>query len=554
MEPRRVPEGTILTSRVAWRRSGACSPASATPLREDLGPSTPPPTAAATHRIENLCVPRSLPKHLEVAWGLGGIEVLHCVAYPWADVPAPIFAADLVAFGGRVTLCIADACPLAEDLSLPEPYVDAAERLKREMMARCPALEPRPLPEWGETILSRDACVCAGPPVEDFPEQAQARAFARYAEGLHDAYLDAVRDAATCAFATSEGEYGGSARERLAAQVRFCEKQLLNDKTGVLERAMGANDREVHDPGPVRRHGRPHVPAVRSEGEREGEGSRTRARTTERRDVDRDISRFVQLSNRPPRVPFGRRRDSPHSQDARARRQSKESNASIASTAAAEAQDRPSDGFVFAAPARTPPPRRRAPRRRREIFAAGSRVVLRARLARLRAGAPHHHRDGSRPTTRYPRRFVSRRRCRRRYRRERVRRASRRRLRDHRRRFPSAGATPCFPPSRCVRTLSMSSATRIRAASRPASVASSDRPRPGSAVAFAHRDGLRLRRRLEDDASFGTLARFTCASRSASDSAPWRALTLRLRLHLHRLFDPGQGDITDLVSKHSAPT
>ena len=198
-------------------------------------------------RIENLCVATETFRklHLEVAWGLGGIEVLHCVAYPWADVPAPIFAADLVAFGGRVTLCIADACPLAEDLSLPEPYVDAAERLKREMMARCPALEPRPLPEWGETILSRDACVCAGPPVEDFPEQAQARAFARYAEGLHDAYLDAVRDAATCAFATSEGEYGGSARERLAAQVRFCEKQLLNDKTRkVLERAMGAETTE----------------------------------------------------------------------------------------------------------------------------------------------------------------------------------------------------------------------------------------------------------------------------------------------------------------------
>ena len=198
-------------------------------------------------RIENLCVATETFRklHLEVAWGLGGIEVLHCVAYPWADVPAPIFAADLVAFGGRVTLCIADACPLAEDLSLPEPYVDAAERLKREMMARCPALEPRPLPEWGETILSRDACVCAGPPVDDFPEQAQARAFARYAEGLHDAYLDAVRDAATCAFETSEGEYGGSARERLAAQVRFCEKQLLNDKTRkVLERAMGAESTE----------------------------------------------------------------------------------------------------------------------------------------------------------------------------------------------------------------------------------------------------------------------------------------------------------------------
>ena len=57
-------------------------------------------------RIENLCLQTDAFRkmHLEVAWGLGGLEVLHCVIYPWAEVSAPIFAADLVAFGGRVTL------------------------------------------------------------------------------------------------------------------------------------------------------------------------------------------------------------------------------------------------------------------------------------------------------------------------------------------------------------------------------------------------------------------------------------------------------------------
>ena len=221
-------------------------------------------------RIENLCVATETFRklHLEVAWGLGGIEVLHCVAYPWADVPAPIFAADLVAFGGRVTPCIADAPPRRGPLPSRTVRRRRGASEARDDGAVPRARAPPPAGVGGDDSQPRRVRVRAGPPVEDFPEQAQARAFARYAEGLHDAYLDAVRDAATCAFATSEGEYGGSARERLAAQVRFCEKQLLNDKTRkVLERAMGAETTERYDPGPVRRHrGDAHVPAVRSEG------------------------------------------------------------------------------------------------------------------------------------------------------------------------------------------------------------------------------------------------------------------------------------------------
>jgi hypothetical protein len=55
-------------------------------------------------------------------------------------VPAPIYAADLVAFNGRVTLCIADASPTALDLSLPVAYVEAAAALREQMMATCPAV------------------------------------------------------------------------------------------------------------------------------------------------------------------------------------------------------------------------------------------------------------------------------------------------------------------------------------------------------------------------------------------------------------------------------
>ena len=46
-----------------------------------------------------------------------------------------------------------------------------------------PYREPRPLPEWGEAILSPEACVCVGPPKEDGEKQEQAAAFCGYAAG-----------------------------------------------------------------------------------------------------------------------------------------------------------------------------------------------------------------------------------------------------------------------------------------------------------------------------------------------------------------------------------
>jgi len=182
--------------------------------------------------------------HLEVAWGLGGLEVLHCVMYPWPDVPCPIFAADLVAFNGRVTLGIADASPVAPDLALPDAYVEVSASLRAQMLALCAAIEPRPLPEWGLAILSPAACVCVGPPKEDAEYQHQAVAFSGYARGLHAAHLDLAAAAAVAASVPADegaSQYGSGPGARLAAQVQFCEKQLLNDKTRrVLERSMGS--------------------------------------------------------------------------------------------------------------------------------------------------------------------------------------------------------------------------------------------------------------------------------------------------------------------------
>ena len=55
-------------------------------------------------------------------------------------------------------------------------------------VARAPSIEPRGIPDWGVPILSQEACVCVGPPKDDFPEQKQAEAFAEYAFGLFEAY------------------------------------------------------------------------------------------------------------------------------------------------------------------------------------------------------------------------------------------------------------------------------------------------------------------------------------------------------------------------------
>jgi len=238
-----APDGVVLrlAKRIekAWRalpgvKDAPCAPdlKSVDAIAEDGDPTT-------KVRIENLVFTNDIFRkmHLEVAWGLGGLEVMHVVVYPWASVAAPIYAADLVAFDGRVTLCIADVCPLANDLELPEALIDAARMLREKMTNLDPSIQPRNIPDWGETILSREACVCIGPPKQDFPEQKQAEAFSEYALDLFEAYARFAGEADENGNANS---YGDSSSARLAAQIFFCEKQLENDKTRrALERAMG---------------------------------------------------------------------------------------------------------------------------------------------------------------------------------------------------------------------------------------------------------------------------------------------------------------------------
>ena len=272
-----APDGVVLrlAKRLerAWRElpdvaDAPCAPdlKSVDAIAEDGDPTT-------AVRIENLVFTNAAFRkmHLEVAWGLGGLEVMHVVMYPWASVAAPIYAADLVAFNGRVTLCIADVCPTAriprdspgadrvadrvasEHLhananvyDVPKPLAAAAASLRDAMLARAPSIEPRGIPDWGVPILSQEACVCVGPPKDDFPEQKQAEAFAEYAFGLFEAYAAYATETAKkrrgdSSESETDDEREIATRARLAAQTFFCEKQLENDKTRkALERSMGA--------------------------------------------------------------------------------------------------------------------------------------------------------------------------------------------------------------------------------------------------------------------------------------------------------------------------
>ena len=60
--------------------------------------------AAERLRIENRFYSTSMFRkcHLELAVGGAGLNVLHCVMYPWAAHDLPLFSVDMVGFGVRV--------------------------------------------------------------------------------------------------------------------------------------------------------------------------------------------------------------------------------------------------------------------------------------------------------------------------------------------------------------------------------------------------------------------------------------------------------------------
>ncbi len=212
-------------------------------------------------RIENVCLrsKRTFRKmHLELAWGPMDFVVLHCVIYPHASVDAPIFAGDVVGFRGRMSLSIVDLAPTTNEKEgdIFNSFVLGLESRKRIEQT----LEQRPLPEWGEAILS-SKCICIGGDKEESENQKQFEMFREYFLDVMDGYLflastksdkKILKDTVE-AYKTNQkvGTTNDDTDDhpsfalsdsllRLKRQIAFCEKQLTNDKTrSVLERATG---------------------------------------------------------------------------------------------------------------------------------------------------------------------------------------------------------------------------------------------------------------------------------------------------------------------------
>jgi phycocyanobilin:ferredoxin oxidoreductase len=206
--------------------------------------------------------------HLELARRQDGLFVLHAVFYPRLDFDVPIFAMDLVAAGGSVSLAIVDVCPVRAGLALPAPYAESMARLQREHMpwlvgdggggvglgsdavviesgggvggggARAPTTPPttsqRTIPDWGLDILS-PLCVCVRP-----RSGTELAAFIEYAASLCRAYLTLAQASRPLDRTTRAG--ASRLLEVAEGHRCFCERQLANAKTArVLEAAFGTD-------------------------------------------------------------------------------------------------------------------------------------------------------------------------------------------------------------------------------------------------------------------------------------------------------------------------
>jgi phycocyanobilin:ferredoxin oxidoreductase len=193
--------------------------------------------------------------HLELARRQDGLFVLHAVFYPRLDFDLPIFALDLVAAGGSVSLAIVDCCPVRPGLAIPAAYADAMARLQREHLpwlsadaeglgsdsavaggggsSTTAANSQRVIPDWGLDIFS-PLCVCVRP-----RSGAELAGFIEYAAALCRAHLTFAQASQPLDRATRVG--AKRLLDVAEGHQRFCERQLANAKTArVLEAAFGA--------------------------------------------------------------------------------------------------------------------------------------------------------------------------------------------------------------------------------------------------------------------------------------------------------------------------
>lgn len=169
-------------------------------------------------QINNVAFENSLHRKLHIeAAQLGMVHVTHAVMYPRPRFDVPIVAMDLVTVGNTPTFGIVDACPVTDDLRLPEEYRKTLETLRMKYGFQAVARET--MPAWGQAIFS-DECVMQrkGHGVLD------GNLFCSYALDVLAMHLLYCKDL----------EPSRDHRRIRQNHSRFCRYQLKNDRTRAL--------------------------------------------------------------------------------------------------------------------------------------------------------------------------------------------------------------------------------------------------------------------------------------------------------------------------------
>ena len=145
--------------------------------------------------------------HLEVA-SLGKLDILHCIWYPDPEFNLPIFGADIVANNNICSAAITDISPV--DGIGHSIYEEVAD-ISRYYGFR----HNRDLPQWGEIFSP----YCKFARLEDDEDREN---FCHVVNEYLDTFVSAVW--------RSTINYN-RADERYDAQINYCKKQKLNDKT-----------------------------------------------------------------------------------------------------------------------------------------------------------------------------------------------------------------------------------------------------------------------------------------------------------------------------------
>lgn len=180
-------------------------------------------------RIENHCYQSSQFRkmHLELAKVGATLDILHCVMFPRAEYPLPMFGCDLVAGRGNISAAIVDLSPTSPEGTLPDSYAQALSELPRVQFS-----QPRDLPAWGD--IFSDHCLFIRP---SSPEEE-----AVFLQRVTDFLELHCRQALQVEPLSTQEQVS-----YLEGQRYYCSKQQKNDKTRrVLEKAFGAEWAETY--------------------------------------------------------------------------------------------------------------------------------------------------------------------------------------------------------------------------------------------------------------------------------------------------------------------